>query len=202
MKDSVPGGTRDLQILWRRFECWIRENAPGDFAALRSGASGPEITILEDGVGFPLHSGLTSLLSVCNGVTPRRSSTEPGAFLLGYSLLAADQILESHVYLVSMARDAIEDGYEEEVIGRTAHPEWVPFAQSLTGDLLFVDHRDEHFGEIGEISFGDPEYLKLWPNMNRMFGDLCDAVENSTGLPTARRSPSIYDNRMVEWVSS
>ncbi|WP_238154024.1 SMI1/KNR4 family protein [Streptomyces xinghaiensis] len=190
-----------MQELWRRFEEWLRRNAPGDHSALRPGASDADISRLESGVGFPLHGELTALLSEHNGVTPRRSSTEPGAFLLGYSLLDTQGILEWHQNLSSMAHEAVEEGYEEEVVGRTAHPQWVPFAQAVTGDLLFVDHRAGHCGEVGEISFGDPEYALLWPSMTPMLTDLCDAVEGSLPLPAARRRPSVHEGRMLEWVT-
>ncbi|MFH8894850.1 SMI1/KNR4 family protein [Streptomyces coeruleorubidus] len=190
-----------MQELWRRFEEWIRQNAPGDYSTLRPGASDVDISRLESGVGFPLHGELKSLLSEHNGVTPRRSSMAPGAFLLGYSLLDIEGILEWHQNLSTMAQEAVEEGYEEEVVGRTAHTQWVPFAQALTGDLLFVDHRTGHHGEVGEISFGDPEYLPLWPSMTLMLTDLCDAVEGSLRLPTARRRPSVHEGRMLEWVT-
>ncbi|MBB3074387.1 SMI1/KNR4 family protein [Streptomyces violarus] len=190
-----------MQELWRRFEEWLRQNAPGDYSTLRAGASDIDISRLESGVGFPLHGELKSLLSEHNGVTPRRSSMEPGAFLLGYSLLDTGRILEWHQNLSVMAHEALEEGYEEEVVGRTAHAQWVPFAQALTGDLLFVDHRTGHYGEVGEISFGDPEFLPLWPSMTLMLTDLCNAVEESQPLPTARRRPSVHEGRMLEWVT-
>ncbi|WP_030542180.1 SMI1/KNR4 family protein [Streptomyces albus] len=190
-----------MQELWRRFEEWLRRNAPGDYSALRPGASDADISRLESGIGFPLHGELKALLSEHDGVTPRRSSTEPGAFLLGYSLLDTEGILEWHQNLSSMANEAVEEGYEEEVVGRIAHTQWVPFAQDLTGDLLFVDHRTGHYGEVGEMSFGDPEYVLLWPSMAPMLTDLCDAVEGSLRLPAARRRPSVHEGRMLEWVT-
>ncbi|MCC3655031.1 MULTISPECIES: SMI1/KNR4 family protein [Streptomyces] len=190
-----------MQELWRRFEEWLRRNAPGDYSALRPGASDAEISRLESEVGFPLHGELKALLSEHNGVTPRRSSTEPGAFLLGYSLLDTGGILEGHRHLSSMAGEAVEEGYEKQVVGRIAHTRWVPFAQDLTGDLLFVDHRAGHYGEVGEMSFGDPEYVPLWPSTALMLTDLCEAVEGSIPLPTARYRPSVHEGRMLEWVT-
>ncbi|MER6091306.1 SMI1/KNR4 family protein [Streptomyces bluensis] len=190
-----------MQELWHRFEEWLRQNTPGDYSTLRPGVSDADISRLESGVGFPLHGELKSLLSEHNGVTPRRSSMAPGAFLLGYSLLDTTGILEWHQNLSGMANEAVEEGYEEEVVGRTAHTQWVPFAQALTGDLLFVDHRTGHYGEVGEISFGDPEYLPLWPSMTQMLTDLCNAVEGSLPLPTTRRRPSVHEGRMLEWVT-
>ncbi|MFJ3934728.1 SMI1/KNR4 family protein [Streptomyces sp. NPDC090029] len=194
-------GIHNMQEPWRRFEEWLRQNAPGDYSTLRPGASDVDISRLESGVGFPLHGELKKLLSEHNGVTPRRSSMAPGAFLLGYSLLDTEGILEWHKNLSDMAHEAVEEGYEDEVVGRTAHTQWVPFAQALTGDLLFVDHRTGHYGGVGEISFGDPEYLPLWPSMTLMLTDLCNAVEGSLRLPTVRRRPSVHEGRMLEWVT-
>lgn len=194
-------GMHNMQELWRRFEEWLRENAPGDYATLRPGLSDGDVSRLENRIGFPLHTELKSLLSERNGVTPPRSSMAPGAFTLGYSLLDAEGITEWHQNLSVMAHEAVEEGYEEEVVGRTAHTQWVPFAQALTGDLLFIDHRTDHYGEVGEISFGDPEYLPLWPSMTLMLTDLNNAVEGSLPLPTARRRPSVHEGRMLEWVT-
>ncbi|MFI6284457.1 SMI1/KNR4 family protein [Streptomyces sp. NPDC051018] len=189
-----------MQELWHRFEEWLRQHAPGDHSTLRPGASDAQLSRLEREVGFPLHGELTSLLSEHNGVTPRRSSMAPGAFLLGYSPLGTEAISEWHRNLSATAHEAVEDGYEEDVVGHTAHTQWVPFAQALTGDLLFVDHREGHYGEVGEISFGDPGYLPLWPSMTLMLSDLCHAVEGSLRLPVTRRRPSVHEGRMLEWV--
>ncbi|MEV6791138.1 SMI1/KNR4 family protein [Streptomyces sp. NPDC051320] len=190
---------RDIAELWQRFESWLAEHAPGDYASLRAGASDGDIDRLEAGLGFPLHEDLRSVLELHNGVTMREASTEPGAFLLGYSLLDVDGILEAHRMLVSMAEDAYKDGDEDLVVGRTAHSRWVPLAQDIGGDLLFVDHRDRRLGEIGEMSFGDPEYQMRWPHMDLMLADLCDAVEHLTPVTSIPRVPSVFQGRMLEW---
>jgi cell wall assembly regulator SMI1 len=191
-----------VEELWQRFRGWLLHHAPEDHHALRPGASGAEISELEEKIGFPLHGDLKSLLSMHNGVTPRRSSTQAGAFLLGYSLLDTAGILEWQQNLADTAREAVEEGYEEEVIGRTAHERWVPFAQSLTGDLLFVDHRGDHEAEVGELCFGSPEYLWLWPGMGLMLHDLCAAVDGMSPLPRLGRRPHVHEGRMLEWVAN
>ncbi|MFF0459164.1 SMI1/KNR4 family protein [Streptomyces mexicanus] len=191
-----------VEELWQRFRGWLLHHAPEDHHALRPGASGAEISELEEKIGFPLHGDLKSLLSMHNGVTPRRSSTQAGAFLLGYSLLDTAGILGWQQNLADTAREAVEEGYEDEVIGRTAHERWVPFAQSLTGDLLFVDHRDDHEAEVGELCFGSPEYLWLWPGMGLMLHDLCAAVDGMSPLPRLGRRPRVHEGRMLEWVAN
>ncbi len=190
-----------LDELWDRFESWLIHHAPEDHQALLPGASGTEISRLEREIGFPLDDDMKVSLSRHNGVTPRRSSMQAGAFLLGYSLLDTDGILEWQQNLAAMAREAVEEGCTEEVVALTAHERWVPFAQSLTGDLLFIDHRSDRYGEVGEISFGAPEYLWLWPGMGLMLSDLCDSVEGMSRLPTLPRRPSVHEGRMLEWVS-
>ncbi|MFJ9909186.1 SMI1/KNR4 family protein [Streptomyces sp. NPDC101152] len=201
MNTSSPEAEYRFEELWQRLESWLIRNAPEDHQALLPGASGAEISNLEREIGFSVNDDLKLLLSRHNGVAPRRSSMQAGAFLLGYSLLGTGGILERQQYVAAMAREAVEDGYEDEVIGRIAHERWVPFAQSLTGDLLFVDHRSDHHGDVGEISFGAPEYVWLWPSMRLMLHDLCDSVEGASRLPTLRRRPSVHEGRMLEWVT-
>jgi len=200
--DQHPEEAFTFEELWHRFRGWLLRNAPEDHHALRPGASGAELSALEEELGFPLHDDLKSLLSTHNGVTPRRSSTQAGAFLLGYSLLDTADILEWQQNLADTAREAVEEGCEDEVIGRTAHQRWVPFAQCLTGDLLFVDHRGEREGEVGELCFGSPEYLWLWPGMGLMLHDLCAAVDGMSPLPRLDRRPRVHEGRMLEWVAS
>jgi cell wall assembly regulator SMI1 len=157
---------------------------------------------MEGSIGFPVDDRLKSLLSMHNGVTPRRSSMQGGAFVLGYSLLDTEGILEWQRYLARTTRDAVEEGYEDEVVGLTAHDRWVPFAQSLTGDLLFVDHRDSYEGQVGEISFGSPTYQRLWDNLTHMVEVLSASVEAMEPLPGLGRLPHVHEARMLEWVAS
>ena len=44
----MSSGVRDLAELWQRFENWLAEHAPGDYASLRPGASQEDIERLED----------------------------------------------------------------------------------------------------------------------------------------------------------
>ncbi|MQY36939.1 hypothetical protein SRB17_49410 [Streptomyces sp. RB17] len=195
MGTEIPG----LAHLWRSFENWLAEHAPGDYESLLPGASEGDINRLEDGLGFSVHEDVRTTLGLHNGVTMRRASTEPGAFLLGYSLLDVDGILAAHHDLVSMVDDAREEGEEDLVAGRIADSQWVPFAQNMSGDLLFVDHRYHHAREIGEISFGDPEYQLLWPRMDLMMADLYNSVMARTPVTTVPRVPSVHAGRMLEW---
>jgi hypothetical protein len=75
----------------------------------------------------------------------------------------------------------------------------VPLARNLSGDLLFVDHRHHHSGEIGEMSFGDPEYRMLWPRMDLMLLALCDSLENGIPVTSVPRVPVLHEGRMLEW---
>ncbi|MDQ1007138.1 hypothetical protein QFZ82_001623 [Streptomyces sp. V4I23] len=67
--------------------------------------------------------------------------------------------------------------------------------------LDLIQRGGVHYGDVGEISLGDPEYLWLWPCMSLMLNDLCNAVEGLTRLPTVRRSPSIHEGRTLGWVT-
>jgi cell wall assembly regulator SMI1 len=198
---SVQTGANDLTALWERLESLLSERAPGDHAALRPGASGAELEELEENLGFAPHPGLRTLLTRHNGVTARRSSTEPGAFLLNYSLLDAAGVLENQRLLASMEQDAVDEGDGDLVSGRIAHRMWVPFATSFSGDMLFVDHRTgAHYGEIGGTNFGDPDYLLLWAGLETMLCDLCDGIENGSPVGPLRQMPLVYEGRMLQWM--
>ncbi|MFF0017047.1 SMI1/KNR4 family protein [Streptomyces sp. NPDC005374] len=192
-------GTPDPTELWQRFEAWLAAHAPGDHGVLREGCTERDIERLEEGLGFPVHEAVRTTLLRHNGVVMRRASTEPGAFLLGYSLLDVDGILAAHRDLVSMVEDAREEGEEDLVLGRIADSRWVPLAQDFSGALLFMDHRPQHWGEIGEMSFGDPEYHMRWPRLDLMLADLCDSMENGTPVTSLPRVPVLHEGRMLEW---
>jgi cell wall assembly regulator SMI1 len=195
----MSGIVRELDELWRHFENWLAEHAPGDYASLQPGASQDDIKRLEDNLGFPLHTDVRTTLELHNGVSARTASTEPGAFLLGYSLLDVEGVLAAYRDLLAVLEEAREQGEEELAVGRMAHRQWVPLAQGMTGDLLFVDHRPHYWGEIGEMSFGDPEYRLLWPRMDLMLEALCSSVENRTPVTSIPRVPSLYEGRMIDW---
>ncbi|MGY1501849.1 SMI1/KNR4 family protein [Streptomyces sp. QTS52] len=191
----------DTAQLWRRLERWLADNAPGEHASLRDGATEADIAQLEEGLGFPLHPELKALLARHDGVTPPRRSAEPGTFLLNYALLDTRRILEQQRHLASMAEGAAVEGDEDLVVGRIAHGEWVPFAQGFSGDMLFVDHRrGAHYGEVGETSFGDPDYRVLWASQELMLEELCAGVENGSPVTSLPRVPSVYEGRKLEWL--
>ncbi|MEU1002728.1 SMI1/KNR4 family protein [Streptomyces tibetensis] len=191
----------DTAQLWERLERWLSEHAPGEYASMRAGASEADISQLEEGLGFPLHPELKALLARHDGVIPPRGSTDPGTFLLNYALLDTRRILEGQRRLVSMVEDAVEEGDEDLVAGRIAHREWVPFAQGFSGDMLFVDHRrGDHYGEVGEISFGDPDYRVLWASQELMLEELCEGVENGSPVTSLPRVPSVHEGRKLEWL--
>jgi hypothetical protein len=152
----------------------------------------------------PLYPALRALLSAHDGVVPRRASDEPGSFLLGYGLLDTQKVLEWQRYLASRAEDAVDEGYEDEV-GRTAHERWVPFGQALTGDLLFVDHREDEedtedvYGTVCEISFGAPDHRRPWPDLGAMLDDLARAMHDGTPLAAVGRRPAVHEGRTLEW---
>ncbi|APE22004.1 MULTISPECIES: SMI1/KNR4 family protein [Streptomyces] len=188
----------DVRSAWSRITHWLEKHAPDDHAALRPGAPEADLAALEDGLGFPLDPALRALLSVCDGVVPRVASDEPGAFVIGHSLLGTGQVLEGQRHLASRAAEFAEEGYEDEV-GRTAHARWVPFARSVTGDLLFVDHREAGYGTVGELSFGDPDHERPWPGLAVMLDDLATAMEARVPLFVVGRRPVVHEGRMLEW---
>jgi cell wall assembly regulator SMI1 len=193
MSDALAG-------LWDRFEGWLEEHAPADRQVLLPGASDGQIRALERGLGFALHPDLAWLLRRHNGVIEPRAGSQAGAFLLDYWLLDTQGVLERRRDLVDICRDAQNDVDEDAVIGKMAHPRWVPFATCFSADILFVDHREgEHYGQIGEMSFGDPIYRLLWDNQQAMMQDVNRAIQDGSPITSIPRAPVVGGAHMLTW---
>ncbi|MFD7602745.1 SMI1/KNR4 family protein [Streptomyces mirabilis] len=185
---------------WEQVERWLAGHAPADFATLQAGLSGQEIARLEDSLGFPVHHDLRSFLGVCGGCLFPASSIDAGAFFFGYALLDVDGILAAHQELVDMVDEAVAQGYENSVVGRTADRFWVPIARDVTGDIIFIDHRAELKGAVGAMSFGDPESTLPWPSMALMLEDMLSALQSGKALDAIQGlTPRVHEERMVQW---
>ncbi|MFJ8828053.1 hypothetical protein ACIREE_40830 [Streptomyces sp. NPDC102467] len=141
------------------------------------------------------------MFEVHDGVRSRRGSADPGKFLLNYALLGAEQAVEEWKYLVSVTQEAVEEGIEEDVLGRTAHDRWVPFAQNSAGDVLFVDHRPgDCYGNVGELSFGATSYRNLWANPTEMLLNVNRAAPSGGTIESMSYVPAVLDEKILEWV--
>ncbi|MEU0787706.1 SMI1/KNR4 family protein [Streptomyces sp. NPDC006173] len=189
-----------LDSLWTQVEGWLAAHAPGDHQTLLPGLSGREVARLEAGLGFPIHGDLLTFLGLRGGCRQPESSMEPGAFFFGYTLLDVDAILAAHRQLVDMVDDSVEGGYGDSVIGSIAHPSWVPIAQDVTGDLVFVDHREGLGGAVGMLSFGDPQPTWPWSSMTLMAEDMLSSLRSGSGLAAVHGlTPRVHEERMLQW---
>lgn len=185
--------------LWQRFEGWLSEHAPADAEWLLPPASVAEIDGLEEALGFPLHPDLRELLELHNGTSPRSGGAQPGAFLFWYSPLTTEGIIAAHRNVLSVLDDAREADEEDIVLGMMAHPRWVPFAENICGDIVFLDHREQQAGEIGLMSYGSPQYQLLWPSMDVMWEELYASVKEGSLLRPVGMQPSVEDGRILRW---
>ncbi|GAA1901833.1 SMI1/KNR4 family protein [Streptantibioticus ferralitis] len=185
--------------LWQRFEGWLSEHAPADAAWLLPPATAAEIDHLEEALGFPLHPDLKDLLKLHNGTSSRSGGAQPGAFLFGYSPLATEGIIAAHRNVLAVLEGAREEDEEDLVLGIMVHPRWVPFAEDICGDIVFLDHREQHEGQIGLLSYGSPQYEPLWPSMDVMWEQVYASTEGGTPLRPVDMQPSVEDGRILRW---
>ncbi|MEV4876118.1 SMI1/KNR4 family protein [Streptomyces cyaneofuscatus] len=191
---------KDIIAQWRRLEGWLAAHSPGDYSTLRRGATGEEIDHVENELTYSLHPSLKKLFSLRDGVNKRRTSLDPGAFLLNYSMLSSGRALDEQRGLESVIEDAIEEGIESYVIGTLADARWVPFAGTFSGSILFVDHRPGvSYGKIGEIIPGNPEYVVLWDSLEAMLSDLCDALDAWAPLSGKNLTPILTGDGHLQW---
>lgn len=196
----TESGIENVSTQWRRLEAWLSLNSPGDYETLQIGATKEEITHIESELTYNLHPSLKELFSLRNGVRKRKTSLDPGAFLLNYNMLSSYRALEEHRLLESMIRDAADEGVEDAVVGMLAHTHWVPFAETFSGSILFMDHRPgEGFGKVGEINSGDPECVLLWENLEAMLSEICDALEAWAPLSRLPLMPTLTGDGHLQW---
>ncbi|MEU1628067.1 SMI1/KNR4 family protein [Streptomyces sp. NPDC020096] len=184
---------------WQRFEGWLSKHAPADAAWLLPPATAAEIDHLEEALGFSLHPDLKDLLKLHNGTSPRSGGAQPGAFLFGYSPLTTDGIISSYRDMLAVLDNAREEYEGDIALGAMAHPRWVPFAEDICGDIVFLDQREQHEGRIGLMSYGSPQYEPLWPSMDVMWEQVYASAEGGTPLRPVSMKPSVEHGGILRW---
>ncbi|MEU0742328.1 SMI1/KNR4 family protein [Streptomyces sp. NPDC006134] len=183
---------------WGRCEAWLFAHSPIDHAALRPPATAEEIASLEEQLGFPLHPQLRALLEHHDGVMeyPEATNHDAGAFLpVGYRLSSTDRIASQHQWLVAEAEMIAGIGGGEADPYGHAH-RWVPFAQSIDGGIVFVDHHPgPAYGHVYEMGIGSGCDAVVWASsLTELFEELGACLETAAPFqgtwPTPHELPS------------
>lgn len=185
--------TPSVEESWARFEAWLADHAPVTHATLRAPADSAHIAAAEERIGIAFPNDLVTLLSLHDGTcacVPGSGSFWEGGggpCLLpgGHALLSVDGIVHTHQMLTGIHgtnADGDADGDADADAGFVSwHPLWIPFAERITGDNLFVDRRPAR-GAIGEFWHDDANIPDLWPSLAAMIADIADAAEQARNI--------------------
>ncbi|MEU0807456.1 SMI1/KNR4 family protein [Streptomyces sp. NPDC005970] len=184
---------------WERLETWMELHAPDDYRALQLPASSEAISAITN-EEFPVCSELQELLRLHDGVVDIRGGADPGSFLpSGYGLYSARRMRAAHQRMVENVSWSIEDGTMDDVIGKSAHVKWVPFAGDVTGQELIIDHRPgSTYGSVMEYDESAGRYEPKWGTLAHFLNELTEALEN-TGRVGYLAPRLRGDSLSIEW---
>ncbi|PKV84343.1 hypothetical protein [Streptomyces sp. TLI_146] len=162
---------------WEWFETWLRDNAPVTYGILRPPADVETIRQIADG-RFAVHPEFEQWLLLHDGFSRLDAGGAPEAFLPQYyAPYSAQRAALAYSYMLRNVESSIEDGSASYALGQTLHDEWVPFARTVSGDELVVDHRKgDSYGAVLQYSDGDGIYQMAWPSLGSMVASMNAAL--------------------------
>jgi cell wall assembly regulator SMI1 len=189
---------------WLRVSTWLREHAPGSYGTLLSVEVGGADAV-EAHLGYELPPSFREWWSVVPGTQPIGA----GAMLPGdFRLLPASDSIE----LSQGWRKIAEDQQAHDLDIRTASeaqaaggmswawlPAFVPIAEDLSGNCLFVDLRTgEQTGCVKEYCHEEGALRPpSWRGVTALMEDLAAALEHGTRC--GRWTPLITEEPTLSW---
>ncbi|MGI5171514.1 SMI1/KNR4 family protein [Spirillospora sp. CA-253888] len=195
-----PTDLDDFQRAWERFDAWLAAHSPAGRAELLRPATAEQITAVESAYQVSLHPHLAALLRLHNGTSDLRASFDPGRVLPGrHRLGGCKEIVGFREILVDLSEDwaeAFRDWDEDATEPVEAHLDhWVPFAFSVDGGMVFVDHHPgATYGQVYEAGLGaggTPEYWAA--DLADFFERITRALETDTAF--LYYTPAMCDGR-------
>jgi cell wall assembly regulator SMI1 len=139
---AVPEAvTRRVDAAWHRIETWLAAHAPASSAALAGPASLAKLGEVQQRIGVTVPPELVASLLRHDGMGTG------GGFLLP-SIYRPISVADIGTQSESLC--GILTAGQNESVGSWWHGQFVPFAADGAGDVLFLDQRRGHGGELGE----------------------------------------------------
>ncbi|WP_165452349.1 SMI1/KNR4 family protein [Paenibacillus thalictri] len=139
-----------MKVLWDRMENWLKVHAPDVLADLNEGASEPEISGLEDVIGFALPDDIKESLRIHNG-----QSGDAQWLIAGWELLSTERILEEwKVWKELSDKESFTEWNadpQEGIANVWWQPAWIPLTYNGCGDHHCVDLGATEDGANGQI---------------------------------------------------
>ncbi|MEU5839625.1 SMI1/KNR4 family protein [Streptomyces diacarni] len=175
---------------WSDIEDWLRVHAPASYASLRGPASADDITGLERAVGVKLCDELRALFHQHDGTKTREEAGKGSYFYpKNYRPLTAAESVARHHMLTELL-ETFDDGMS----GYWWHSLWVPIAEHVTGDVIFVDHRQgSGFGSVGKFDHEDSATIR-WPSLSNYLRAM---LENITGRTSSQFVPTLVEGALT-----
>ncbi|MFI7243580.1 SMI1/KNR4 family protein [Streptomyces qinglanensis] len=167
---------QSLVTYWENIDRWLQTHAPSSFRSLRSPATEDAVTKLEDALGVALDQEVKECFLIHDGAA-ETPDDEGAAYFLprNYRLVSAEESRRLH----KETNDILQMHDDQGMVGYWWHPLWLPFAESPSTDLLFVDHRPETYGQVGHFDHEDSASLR-WPDLAAFLAHMVDCISGTS----------------------
>lgn len=174
---------------WAEIDRWLATYAPASRAVLLPPASAEDVFQLGQAVGVELSGELVQLYALHNGVAQAEADVRAYFYPKNYRPLPAQEAIQRHQILSDLLA-----GADDEMVGYWWHPLWVPIADHVTADALFIDYRPgPSFGQVGTFDHEDSAKIK-WSSLSDFFASMRKQLE---GTEESRYKPTIVDDSLI-----
>ncbi len=166
---------------WKRFEEWIKINAPHLLKELNTGASQDDINKLESIIGQKLPDDFVEFYKIHNG-----QNNEGEVLINSENILEIDDIIGYCEDLKMMLSDPLFN-YEDKEVGDEGvkgnwwNMLWVPFTHDRSGNHICLDLDPTETGNISQVIryWHDSPFRELYgTSFSRWFSDYVTGLEN------------------------
>jgi cell wall assembly regulator SMI1 len=167
--------TQRVNAAWQRIETWLAAHAPASAAALAGPASPAQLGETQQRIGVTLPPELVASLLRHNGMGTGGGDLLPSI----YRPVSAADIGGQAKSLCEVLTHG-----QNESVGSWWHGQFVPFAVDGAGDVLFLDQRPGHGGELGESDHeGSVDFSRRPASLTELLEQTATALE--TGVRTS-----------------
>ncbi|MFG2887010.1 SMI1/KNR4 family protein [Streptomyces sp. NPDC048297] len=178
---------------WTRIESWLSEHAPRTYATLNPPADAESLRAAEEALGLALPPDLVASLLRHDGSGADQYTQGRFTLPAEYGLLGLEGITRQWHMLGKLLAS-----YDSSMVGSWWHTQWVPIAEHVTGDTLFVDQRPgPRQGSVGELLTHDGASVGLWASFANLLEQTAEALE--TGEETAECAAVVYGDGSLGW---
>jgi cell wall assembly regulator SMI1 len=161
--------TQRVNLVWQRIETWLAAHAPVSEAALAGPASPAQLGETQQRIGVTLPPELVASLLRHDGMGTGGGDLLPSIYR---PISSADLGRQSKALCDILTRGP------NDIVGVWWHGQFVPFAVDGAGDVLFLDQRRGHGGELGESDHeGSVDFSRRPASLTELLEQTATALE-------------------------